>query len=532
MPATSRRPARKPAPELEAGTAALSLALDPRLRPAAPQRGLITVSIMLATIMQAVDTTIANVALPSMQGGLSATQEQAAWVLTSYIVAAAIMTPPIGYLAARFGRKRLFLVSVAGFTLASMLCGAAGSLTELVLFRLLQGAFGAGLVPLSQAVLLDTYPRERHGSAMAMWGMGVMVGPILGSTLGRYLTEFYNWRFVFYINLPFGILALLGILLFVPETRREPGRPFDWFGFGLLSLAIGALQLMLDRGQSADWFASLEILTEALLSGLCLYLFVVHVLTAKRPFLDPGLFKDRNLVTGLLFIFIVGIILLATLALLPPFLQGLLGYPVITTGYVLAPRGLGTMIAMFLVGRLIGRVDTRLLMLTGLLLTAFSLWGMARFTTAVGTVDIVRTGLVQGLGLGFIFVPLSTTTFATLAPHYRTEATAMFSLIRNIGSSIGISIVMTLLARNTQANHAALGAHATPFNQALLWPGVDTVWNLDTASGLAALNGEVTRQAALIAYLDDFTLMMYVILAALPLLLLLRAPRPEAAASG
>jgi DHA2 family multidrug resistance protein len=491
----------------------------------APQRGMITVSIMLATVMQALDVTIANVALPHMQGTLSATQDQIAWVLTSYIVAAAIMTPPTGFLAARFGRKRLFVVTVTGFTIASMLCGAATSLTELVVFRLLQGAFGAGLVPLSQAVLLDTYPREQHGSAMAIWGVGVMVGPILGPTLGGYLTELYNWRYVFYINLPFGILALLGLLAFVPETEKDAGRPFDWFGFTLLSLAIGALQLMLDRGETLDWFGSREILLEAVLAGLCFYMFVVHMMTAPRPFLEPRLFQDRNLVTGLCFIFIIGIILLATLALLPPFLQNLMGYPVITTGYVLAPRGVGTMIAMLVVGSLIRRFDVRLLILCGLLLTAFSLFEMAAFTADVSTSAIVRTGLVQGLGLGFIFVPLSTITFATLEPRFRTEATAMFSLMRNLGSSIGISIVVTLLAQNTQVNHASLAAHVTPYNPALQIPSVTAFWDITDAAGLGALNGEVTRQAATIAYLNDFTLMMYVTLFALPLLLLLRVPR-------
>ena len=251
---------------------------DPDGAAAPVNRTLITVSVMLATIMQALDTTIANVALPHMQGSLSATQDQIAWVLTSYIVAAAIMTPPTGWLAARFGRKRLFLVAVTGFTLVSMLCGAATSLEQLVLFRLLQGAFGAALVPLSQAVLLDSYPRERHGRAMAMWGVGVMVGPILGPTLGGWLTEYYSWRWVFYINLPFGILALLGLLAFVPETERDRSRPFDFFGFALLSLAIGALQLMLDRGETKDWFASTEIIAEAVVAGLCLYLFLVHML--------------------------------------------------------------------------------------------------------------------------------------------------------------------------------------------------------------------------------------------------------------
>ena len=490
-------------------------------------RSLITVSIMLATIMQALDTTIANVALPHMQGSMSATQDQIAWVLTSYIVAAAIMTPPTGYLAARFGRKRLFLAAVTGFTVASMLCGAATSLPELVLFRLLQGAFGAGLVPLSQAVLLDTYPRERHGSAMAMWGVGVMVGPILGPTLGGYLTEAYNWRWVFYINLPVGVLALLGILAFVPETERDRGRPFDVFGFALLSLAIGALQMMLDRGQSKEWFASTEIVGEAVLAGLFMYMFLVHMFTADRPFIEPGLFKDRNFAVGLFFIFVIGVILLATLALLPPFLQNLMGYPVLTTGYVLAPRGMGTMLAMVIVGRLSGKVDARALILVGLSLTALSLWEMADFTTDVSLWTLVHTGILQGLGLGFIFVPLSTITFATLAPQFRNEGTAMYSLLRNIGSSIGISVMMTLLGRNIQINHASLVTLLTPFSQAL--QSVGPVWDPHTAAGALALNGEVNRQAATIAYLEDFRLMMWVSLLAIPLIALLRGPRRRAA---
>ncbi|MFA6022043.1 MAG: DHA2 family efflux MFS transporter permease subunit [Rhodospirillales bacterium] len=494
-------------------------------------RGAITVSVMLATVMQALDTTIANVALPHMQGSLSATQEQISWVLTSYIVAAAIMTPPTGFLVARFGRKRVFTVTVAGFVLASMLCGAATSLAEMVIFRLLQGVFGASLVPLSQSVLLDTYPREKHGSAMALWGVGVMVGPILGPTLGGYLTEFYNWRWVFYINLPIGLLAFAGILVFVPETQRDSKRPFDFFGFALLSLAIGALQMLLDRGQSKDWFSSPEIVAEAVLVGLCLYMFLVHMLTAERPFLEPGLFKDRNLVTGLFFIFIVGIILLATLALLPPFLQELMGFPVLTTGYVLAPRGVGTMVAMFIVGRLIGRFDARLFILAGLLLIAFSLWQMSRFTLDVGVWTIVQTGLVQGFGLGLVFVPLSTTTFTTLEPRYRTEGTAMFSLMRNIGSSIGISIVVTLLARNTQITHAALAEHVTPFNTLFDWPAISGTWNLHSQAGLAALNAEVTRQAATVAYLNDFTLMMVITLLAVPMLILMRSPHRQMAGS-
>lgn len=484
-------------------------------------RGLITVSIMLATIMQAVDTTIANVALPHMQGSMSATSEQIAWVLTSYIVAAAIMTPMTGFLAARMGRKRLFVTAVIGFTVTSMLCGIATSLEEMVLFRLLQGVFGAGLVPLSQSVLLDTYPKEKHGSAMAMWGVGVMVGPILGPTLGGYLTEYYNWRWVFLINLPFGVLALAGILMFVEETEKEPRR-FDMFGFALLSLAIGSLQLMLDRGQSLDWFSSTEIIIETLVAALCLYMFIAHMMTAKEPFLEPGLFKDRNLILGLVFIFIVGIVLLATLALLPPFLQNLMGFPVITTGEVLAPRGVGSMLAMLVVGRLLNIVDARLLIAIGLMLVSVSLFQMAQFNLEISPWALVRTGLIQGVGLGLVFVPLSTITFSTLATRYRTEGTSMFSLIRNIGSSIGISVMVALAARSTQTNHAVLGEQLTPYRdpvQRLLEEGGGLG---STDQALAILNGELSRQAAAIGYLNDFQLMAWMTLLAIPLLLLFR----------
>lgn len=487
------------------------------------ERGLTTVSIMLATIMQALDTTIANVALPHMQGSMSATQDQISWVLTSYIVAAAIMTPPTGFLAARFGRKKLFLCSVAGFTVASMLCGAATSLPEIVIFRLLQGVFGAGLVPLSQAVLLDTYPKEQHGSAMAIWGMGVMLGPILGPTLGGYLTEYYNWRWVFYINLPVGLLALFGILAFVSETDKKPGLPFDWFGFALLSLAIGALQMMLDRGESQDWFSSYEILIETVLAGVAMYMFLVHMFTAKNPFLEPGLFKDRNFAIGLLFIFIVGVVLLATLALLPPFLQNLMGYPVVTAGILLAPRGVGSMFAMMLVGRLVGKVDIRLLILFGLGMTALSLYEMAEFTTEVSEFTLISTGITQGIGLGFIFVPLSTITFATLDPKYRTEGTAMFSLMRNIGSSIGISVMTTMLTQNTQIVHASLTALMNPFRHGM--QSIPKMWDWHTSGGAAALNGMVTTQAQTIAYLDDFQAMMWIVLAVVPLLLLMQGPK-------
>ncbi|HWA41899.1 MAG TPA: DHA2 family efflux MFS transporter permease subunit [Hypericibacter adhaerens] len=487
--------------------------------------GFITVCVMLATIMQALDTTIANVALPHMQGSLSATQDQISWVLTSYIVAAAIMTPPTGVLAAKLGRKRLFIWAVVGFTVTSMLCGIATSLEEMVLFRLLQGVFGAALVPLSQSVLLDTYPREKHGQAMALWGVGVMVGPILGPTLGGYLTEVYNWRWVFYINLPFGILAMLGIMAFLPETERDHQRRFDVFGFAMLSIAIGALQMMLDRGELLDWFGSTEIIVEAVISGTCFAMFLVHIFTHEHPFLEPAIFRDRNLSIGLILIFLVGIILLATMALLPPYLQNLMDYPVITTGFILAPRGVGTMIAMMVVGRLLNHVDQRGLIGFGLALAAYSLWQMAGFTPDVSRFALIESGVIQGLGLGFIFVPLSTITFSTLAPRYRTEAAGLFSLMRNVGSSIGISVVMALLSSNTQINHAEIAQHVTPFGMMMQEPWLPAFWSPATQTGVAALNGEVTRQASAIAYVDDFLLMMWVTLLGAPLLLLLRKPR-------
>jgi DHA2 family multidrug resistance protein len=491
-------------------------------KPSGSHRGIITICVMLATLMQTLDTTIANVALPYMQGTLSATYDQINWVLTSYIVAAAIMTPPTGWLAERFGRKRLFLVAVAGFTVASMLCGAATSLPEMVAFRVLQGIFGAPLVPLSQAVMLDSYPREQQGSAMAMWGVGVMVGPILGPTLGGYLTDAYSWRWVFYINLFIGVGTFLGLSTFLAETRKDKSQGLDWFGFATLSVALGALQMMLDRGERLDWFTSPEIIIEAVLCGLAFYLFVVQMATAKQPFITPRIFKDRNFVAGLVFIFILGIVLLATMALLTPFLQTLMGYPVLTAGLVLSPRGLGTMLAMLIAGRLTRQIDPRLLITLGLLLTAVSLWEMVGFTPDVSEWAIIRSGFVQGMGLGFCFVALTTITFATLVPELRTQGTALFSLMRNLGSSIGISVVIFLLNRNTDVMHAALVEHVTPFSALARDPGMAPPWNLTTQQGLAGLDGEIVRQASAIAYVNDFKLMMIVTLAALLLVPVLR----------
>jgi MFS transporter, DHA2 family, multidrug resistance protein len=344
--------------------------------PVVVNRAAITFCVILATLMQALDTTIANVALPYMQGSVSASQDQIAWVLTSYIVAAAIMTPPTGYLAGRFGLKRLFLVSVAGFTVASMLCGMSQSLVQIVLFRVLQGLFGAALVPLSQTTLLNINPPARQGSAMALWGVAVMAGPVLGPVLGGWLTEAYSWRYVFYINLPIGILAFAGITTFLPETSRNVTAKLDWFGFGALSLTIAAFQVMLDRGEQLDWFGSSEIVVEAIIGASAFYLFLVHTFTASAPFVRPSLFRDRNFTAGIVFIAIIGLTYYASLALQPPYLQDLMNYPIVTAGLVLGPRGVGTMGAMLVVGKLIGKVDTRVLLGAGLGLTAWSFYAM------------------------------------------------------------------------------------------------------------------------------------------------------------
>lgn len=487
-----------------------------------PHRGLITVAIMLATIMQVLDTTIANVALPSMTGDLGASADTINWVLTSYIVAAAIMTPVTGWLADRFGRKELFIGAVIGFTIMSMACGLAWSLESIVAFRVMQGLFGAAIVPLSQTFLLDINPKERHGSAMALWGAGIMVGPIIGPTLGGWLTESFNWRWVFFINLPVGIIAVLGMAAYLPAIAKRV-RGFDFFGFAMLSLGVGALQLMLDRGGEVDWFSAIEIWIELGLTITGFWVFIVHTLTAEHPFIDPKIFVDRNFVTGLVFIFVIGIILLASLALLPPMLSRIFGYPVITTGIIMAPRGVGTMISMIVVGRIIQKVDPRYLVVIGLLLTAYSLYVMTGFTPQMDNYLIIETGIVQGLGLGLVFVPLSTVAFATLDPRFRTDAASLFSLVRNLGSSIGISIVTVVLSRNIQVNHTELSAFINPFN-----PNLWTASPAGAAGNPAALqqlDNLVNVQALMISYIDDFKLMMIVTLCALPLVFLLRKPR-------
>jgi DHA2 family multidrug resistance protein len=492
-------------------------------------RPAITACVILAVIMQALDTTIANVALPYMQGSVSASADQINWVLTSYIVAAAIMTPPSGFLANRFGRRQVLLVAVVGFVTASVLCGIAQSLIQIVAFRLLQGFFGAALVPVSQSILLDIYTPEERGSAMALFGVSVMVGPVLGPVIGGWLTDHYTWRWVFYINMPLGALAFAGISFFLRETKTSAAARLDWVGFGSLSIAIAAMQVFLDRGAQLDWFSSFEILIEAVVAVSAFYIFLVHTFTANISFVNPRLFLDRNFTVGMLFIFIVGITYLASLALMTPYLQTLMGYPVVTAGLVMGPRGVGTMVCMFVVGRLMGRIDIRVLLLIGLLLTAWAMYDMTGWNPNVSQWTIAVTGFIQGAGLGFLFVPLTTVTFATLAPEQRADATGLYNLSRNVGSSVGISVVSYLLIRNGQINHAIIGSHVTAVNPGFGNSVIAHAWSPWTASGRAALDQVIQNQASIISYIDDFKLMMILSLCAVPLVLLLRRAASQAA---
>lgn len=492
-----------------------------------PHRRMITFSIMLATVMQTLDSTIANVALPHMQGGLSASQEQVTWVLTSYIVAAAIATPLTGWMSNHFGKKNVLLASIFGFTIASCLCGISTTLPEIVLSRMLQGISGAALVPLSQTILLDINPRERQGSAMAIWGIGVMVGPILGPTLGGWLTDSYNWRWVFFINVPVGMVATYGVATYIKKQPPGKSMHFDMFGFATLSIAIGALQLLLDRGEQNDWFSSVETCVEAAVMIMSFLYFLVHTLLTppEKSFFNFRLLKNYQYSTGLLLIFIIGLLLYATRALIPPMLQNLMGYPVTTAGIVTAPSGVGTMLAMLLVGRLIARVDIRFLLLAGFSIAAFSLWEMSQYTLVLSEADIIWPGFIQGIGLGMIFVPLSTATFSTLSPEMRAEGTAIYSLVRNIGSSIGISLVQTLLTRNTQIVHAGLVEHVSHYNPIFTDEKVSSVYDINSVSGLVALNNEINHQAAMTGYIDDYWMMFILTITVIPLIFLMRSSK-------
>ena len=490
------------------------------------RRNLVTVAVMLAVLIQVLDTTIANVALPHMQASLGATQESVNWVLTSYIVASAIAIPISGWLADRIGRKRLLIMAVIGFTIASLLCAIATSLTEMVIFRAIQGVTGAFLVPLAQATLFDINPPERHARAMALFGGGIMIGPIMGPVLGGWLTDSFNWRWVFLVNLPVGAIAAVMLwrtMPSIPLTKRK----FDIFGFALLGLALGSLQLMLDRGQQLDWFTSPEIWIELGLALGAAWMFVTHTLTGRNPIFERGMFADRNFALGMFFMMVTGVLLLAGLALLPPLLQGLYGHSVYQSGLLTMPRGVGTLITMVLAGRLIGKVDLRVLVALGMGLMAWSLHMMAGFAIDMGSGPIIVSGVIQGLGLGLMFVTIQSLAFATLVPRLRTHAASLLNLSRNIGGSIGISVVAALLARNVQVAHADMAGRITDQQLPTLTGTMVSQFGLPAEAAVALANAEINRQAAFIAYIDDFYLMMWVTLAAIPLVLLLRPAKKD-----
>ena len=495
------------------------------------RRNMVTICAMTATIMQALDTTIANVALPYMQGTLSASQDQINWVLTSYIVAAAIMTAPVGWIANRFGRKNIFIVCSAGFTFASVLCGLAQDINQMVLFRLLQGVFGAALVPLSQAVMLDSYALHERAKAMSIWGMGVMMGPIMGPSLGAWLTETYSWHWVFFVNLPFGIFTVLGLVIFMDETKKDLNLRFDWFGFSALAIAIGSLQLALDRGEQLDWFESNEIIAEFIIAGVGFYYFLAHSFTTSKPFIQFALFKDKNFLGGCVFMSVMGLVLYSTMALSSPFLQNVIGYPIITAGVLLASRGCGTFVAMMLVGRTMRFVEARTLIITGLSLTAGSLFWMTGWTDQTGVTEIVTVSIVQGFGFGLVFVPLSTVAFLTLPGHLRTDGTSMLTLMRNVASSVGISIVISQLTHGSARVYAVLAEHVTPFNHAMQMPNVRGMIDMSTDAGRAMADAMVKIQAQIIAFSQDYQLVMIFILVSIPLTIMIGSTKATCASS-
>jgi MFS transporter, DHA2 family, multidrug resistance protein len=485
------------------------------------RRNMVTICAMTATIMQALDTTIANVALPYMQGTLSASQDQINWVLTSYIVAAAIMTAPVGWIANRFGRKRIFIVCSGGFTIASVLCGLAQDINQMVLFRLLQGVFGAALVPLSQAVMLDSYALHERAKAMSIWGMGVMMGPIMGPSLGAWLTETYSWHWVFFVNLPFGIFTVLGLMVFMDETKKDLNLRFDWFGFAALAVGIGSLQIGLDRGEQLGWMESNEIIAEFVISAAGFYYFFAHSLTTSKPFIQFAIFKDKNFVGGCVFMAVMGLVLFSTMALSSPYLQNVIGYPIITAGLLLASRGCGTFVAMMLVGRMLRYIEARTLIVSGLSLTCLSLFYMTAWTDQTGVTEIVTLSIVQGFGFGLVFVPLSTVAFLTLPTHLRTDGTSMLTLMRNVASSIGISVVIAQLTEGSRRTYAILSQHVTPFNHAMQMPNVRSMIDMSTDTGRAMADAMVNLQAQIIAFALDYQMVMIFTLCAIPLAIMI-----------
>lgn len=489
--------------------------------------GVLVIGIMGASLLQILDTTIANVAIPHMRTSLGATTETITWVLTSYIVASAVALPITGWLSDRIGGRRLFIGSVFAFIVTSMLCGIAQNLEEMVLFRALQGISGAFIAPLSQAFMLDTNKPSKHAQMMALWGMGIMIGPILGPVLGGWLTEQANWRWVFFVNLPIGILSLAILMAYLPQREIEK-RPFDLAGFAFVAIALASFQMLLDRGQTLDWYDSYEIWLWTFLFISAGWMGVIHLNTAKMPLFDRALFADRNFAIAMSFMLAIGVVMFATMALLPPMLQQLMRYDVIDTGLVLMPRGIGVLISMQFAGMAMRRnLDPRPVVATGFLICALSLYEMAQWSLGVDRFHIVTTGLVQGLGMGLVFIPLNVSAFGTLPPRLRTDGSSLLNLFRSLGASVGISLTTVMLARNLQIAHSDIASEVTAASvtSVIDVSTVDRYQNLGEVA-LRMLDLEANRQAAMVAYVDDFWMMMWITLAAVPLAFIMRRPKP------
>lgn len=517
--------ANSPATGRPVGGAALNRPLEPvsdvaSLPVANPM--LVVIGVMTASLLQILDTTIANVAIPHMQAALGATPDEISWVLTSYIVASAVAIPTTGWMADRIGSRRLFILSTAGFVLSSMLCGMAQNITQMVLFRTIQGLSGSFISPLSQSAMLDINRPSRQGQMMAIWGMGIMAGPILGPIIGGWLTENWNWRWVFYVNVPLGVVAL-SILIAELPSRPIVKRRFDFFGFAMITIAITSLQLMLDRGNHVDWFDSAEVWIYAILIACAVWMGAVHFLTTPHQTLFHGtIFANRSFVTAFVFMIALGMVMFATMALMPSMLQRLLGYSVIGTGWVLMPRGIGTLISMQLSGFFVRRgVDSRLVVMLGFLLSTLSFWQMAHWSLEVDQWPIIVSGFIQGMGMGLLFIPLNTSAFASLPPYLRTEGSSLLNLSRSLGASIGIAVTTALLARNMQTSHSDLAAHVTASMTGLIdFSTTDRFQQLGTTV-LTVIDGMVNRQAAMVAYIDNYYLMMWLSLLVTPFALLM-----------
>lgn len=490
-------------------------------------RGLLMVAVMGASIIQFLDSTIANVAIPHMQTALGATPETVTWVLTSFIIASAVATPITGWLADRVGSRNLFLIAVAGFIATSMLCGIATNLVEMVAFRIGQGIFAAFIGPLSQTIMLDINPPSRHARAMAVWGMGVMVAPISGPMIGGWLTESYSWRWVFYINVPIGI-ATLAVLWWLLPSRAILRRRLDYLGYFLFAIGLGTLQLMLDRGQGEDWLQSPEIVIELGIAVAALWMFAVHVATARDPIFPRALLTSRSFVTAMGFSALMGVVLISISALMPPMLQSLFGYSVFDTGMLLAPRGVGVLLSMMIATRMIGIVGPRVLIGTGFAIAAATLWHSTGWSLEMGSNEFIFVGFLQGMGMGLCFMPLNVIAFSTIAPEHRTDGAGLLNLSRSIGGSAGISLITTLLARNIQTSHADLSAHVTPGSLPPVDPSSADLLGEVGAGGLQLIDAMINRQAAMIAYIDNFWILSLLVACFVPLVLLMKAPRPGA----